>query len=186
MDTNSQWLSQQLGDLGVPVVGHTTVSDTLDELVAAIRIAAQRADLVVISGGLGPTADDLTREAMAKAAELTLEFRPEILQEIEARFSYRGRSMPPQNRVQAMFPVGSQSIHNPYGTAPGIDLTWPIGQRSVRLFALPGVPAEMKQMWEQTSSRPFNHSQARRKRLSIIASNASERVKVSWKPCCPT
>ena len=150
LDTNSQWLSQQLGDLGIPVLAHTTVSDTLAELVAALRVAAERADLVVITGGLGPTADDLTRQAMADAAGVELEFRPEVLAEIEARFSYRGRQLPPQNRVQAMFPAGSEAIHNPHGTAPGIDLTWSLGERTVRLIALPGVPAEMKQMWAET------------------------------------
>lgn len=147
LDTNSQWLSVQLADLGVQTIFHTTVGDSMADNVDAFRTAARRVDVVLSTGGLGPTADDLTREAMAEALGATLELRPEALAHIEGLFSKRRRAMPERNRVQAMFPVGSRIIPNPHGTAPGIDLTT---NGPCRFFALPGVPAEMMQMWSET------------------------------------
>ena len=147
LDTNSQWLSLQLADLGIRTAFHTTVGDCLDDHVEALRGAAGRSSIVVCSGGLGPTADDLTREAMAMAFAAPLESYPEAMAHIEAIFAKRKRPMPDRNRAQAMFPRGSRIIPNPHGTAPGIDLWLPNG---VRLFALPGVPAEMKEMWQAT------------------------------------
>jgi nicotinamide-nucleotide amidase len=148
LDTNSQWLSQQLGELGVTVRYHTTVADDLDANVEVFREAAQRADVVVATGGLGPTADDLTREALAKMLGVELKLDQPSLDYIRALFARRKREMPERNVVQAMFPEGSRVIPNPHGTAPGIDVTVPapVGRPS-RLFALPGVPAEMKEMW---------------------------------------
>jgi nicotinamide-nucleotide amidase len=152
LDTNSQWLSTRLGELGVSVLYHTTVADNLDANVQVFRQAAQRADLVVATGGLGPTADDLTRDALAAAAGVELVLDPTALAYIEGLFARRKRPMPERNRVQAMFPRGSRVIHNPAGTAPGIDIDLPraSGGSSARIFALPGVPAEMREMWEQT------------------------------------
>ena len=150
LDTNSQWLSQQLATIGVPVLYHTTVGDDLPALTAAVQTAIQRSPLVVMTGGLGPTADDLTRQAVSQATDLPLELRHEQLQIIQSRFAHRGRQMPAQNRVQAMFPRGSRIIANPHGTAPGIDLQCTYDGASSRLFALPGVPAEMIEMWEQS------------------------------------
>jgi nicotinamide-nucleotide amidase len=147
LDTNSQWLSQQLGQLGVNVRYHTTVGDELPWLSEALEVALRRAPLVVITGGLGPTADDLTRQALAEATGQPLQLRAEILQLIEARFAHRGHPMPAQNRVQALFPRGSQVIPNPHGTAPGIDMDVATPGGRCRLFALPGVPAEMREMW---------------------------------------
>ena len=147
LDTNSQWLSTQLADLGVSTIFHTTVGDSLSDNIDAFRTAARRVALVVSTGGLGPTADDLTREAMAEAFDKPLELRPEALAHIEGLFSRRRRPMPERNRVQAMFPFGSVIIPNPHGTAPGIDLTV---DGPCRFFALPGVPAEMMQMWNET------------------------------------
>jgi nicotinamide-nucleotide amidase len=151
LDTNSQWLSSRLGELGVPVMFHTTVADSLEANVEVFRHAAERADLVIATGGLGPTADDLTRDAIAAVAGVPLEFNGAAMSHIEGLFARRKRAMPERNRVQAMFPVGSRVIHNPAGTAPGIDIEIPRpnGSRS-RIFALPGVPAEMFEMWEQT------------------------------------
>lgn len=151
LDTNSQWISQQLERLGVRSLFHTTVGDELPAMVEVVRNAAARADLVVMTGGLGPTADDLTRQALAEAAQVGLEKDSEVLAYIEQLFTRRGREMPESNQIQAMFPVGSQSIPNPHGTAPGIDLeiSGQNGNRC-RFFALPGVPAEMKEMWFQT------------------------------------
>src|SRR5262245_48715519 len=139
LDTNSQWLSTRLGELGVSVLYHTTVADQLDANVAVFRAAAERADIVVASGGLGPTADDLTREALAKLAGVELVLDPNALSYIENLFARRKRPMPERNHVQAMFPRGSRVIHNPAGTAPGIDIDLPRpGRSSARIFSLPG------------------------------------------------
>lgn len=146
LDTNSQYLSQQLADLGIQVRHHVTVGDVLSDNVAVFQLAASRADVVIISGGLGPTADDLTREAMAEAFSLPLEHREEAMQHILKLFKTRGREMPERNRVQALFPQTSRIIPNPHGTAPGIDLQVTRQGNTCRLFALPGVPAEMIQM----------------------------------------
>lgn len=151
LNTNSQWLSQQLGDLGVRTIRHTTIGDDLAANVEAFRSAAQRARYVLISGGLGPTLDDLTREALATAFGRPLELDAASLEHIRRLFTRRQRPMPERNVVQAMFPQGSQVVPNPHGSAPGIDLsvTSATGRPS-RLFALPGVPAEMFQMWHET------------------------------------
>jgi nicotinamide-nucleotide amidase len=112
------------------------------------RRAIERADVVVATGGLGPTADDLTREALAHATERPLQLDPEALENIRAMFARRRRPMPPQNELQAMFPAGSRVVPNPHGTAPGIELEVPRPGRSACLvICLPGVPAEMVEMW---------------------------------------
>ena len=151
LDTNSQWLSTRLGELGVEVRYHTTVADELDANVAVFRAAIDRADIVVASGGLGPTADDLTREALATATGRPLALDPAALEHIVSLFARRQRPMPEANRVQALFPTGSRVIPNPVGTAPGIDLEVPReGRRPCRVFALPGVPTEMFRMWTES------------------------------------
>jgi nicotinamide-nucleotide amidase len=151
LDTNSQWISRQLGDLGIQVSFHGTVGDDLQDCVSAIRSSAARADAIVITGGLGPTADDLTREALADALGRDLVLDEAALRHIEQLFSRRGRPMPDQNRVQAMFPVGSAVIPNPHGSAPGIHAQVPKEEANFsHVFALPGVPAEMREMWQET------------------------------------
>lgn len=151
LDTNSQWLSQRLGELGVETAFHTTVADDMAANVGVFRNAIERADVVVVSGGLGPTADDLTREALAAVTEKPLVLDAGALAYIEAMFARRGRPMPERNKVQAYFPAGSRIIPNPQGTAPGIDLDVPRPNRTPsRVFCLPGVPAEMKEMWTAT------------------------------------
>ena len=156
LDTNSQWLSQRLNDLGVLVAYHTTVVDRLEANVDVFRQASRRADIIVCTGGLGPTADDLTREALAQTGEVALVEDAASLRHIEGIFLGRGRSMPERNRLQALFPEGSQPIPNPTGTAPGIAMRLSVGsegsgeQRGCFVFALPGVPREMHVMWEET------------------------------------
>src|SRR5262245_47151951 len=113
LDTNSQWLSTRLGELGVQVVYHTTVADHLKANVKVLRQAIERVDLIICTGGLGPTADDLTREAIAAAAGLELDLLPTALAHIESLFARRKRPMPERNRVQAMFPRGSRMVPNP-------------------------------------------------------------------------
>jgi len=150
LDTNSRWLASELTVLGVPVTFHTTVADTLEAGVEAFRIAVGRADLVVATGGLGPTADDLTRDVLAVLSGTDLELSEPALATILERFARRGAPCPQSNRRQALFPRGSRIIPNPHGTAPGIDLDVAVGDRRSRVFALPGVPAEMKTMWGAT------------------------------------
>jgi competence/damage-inducible protein CinA N-terminal domain len=148
LDTNSQWLSLQLADLGITTRFHTTVADDLEAHVQVISIAMNRADLIVMTGGLGPTLDDLTREALAQAAETGLELDPESLREIERFFRSRGREMPARNRIQAMFPHGATPLPNPIGTAPGIWMSLRRKDGTVcEVAALPGVPSEMKKMY---------------------------------------
>jgi nicotinamide-nucleotide amidase len=151
LDTNSQWLAQRLGEVGVPVAFHTTVGDVLADNILVFRHACQRAELVIATGGLGPTADDLTRQALADLAGVPLVQDDASLAHIRSLFARRKREMPPANLVQAQFPLGSKPIPNPHGTAPGIDLEIPraVG-KPARVFALPGVPAEMKEMWQAT------------------------------------
>jgi nicotinamide-nucleotide amidase len=143
LDTNSQWLSQRLAEIGVAVGWHTTVADDFEDNVAALRIAAGRAGLVLITGGLGPTQDDLTREVMARLAGVELFLHQESLERIEQMFASRRRTMPERNRVQAMFPQNSTPIPNDRGTAPGI---WMMHGSSY-LAAMPGVPSEMFVMY---------------------------------------
>ena len=150
-DTNSPWLSRRLEELGVRVLYHSTVGDELEPCIEVFRRAIERADIVISSGGLGPTADDLTREALARATGRRLELYPQALEHIRSLFARRKREMPRQNEAQAMFPAGSRMIGNPHGTAPGIDLEAPrSGKIPCRFFALPGVPAEMIEMWNAT------------------------------------
>ena len=146
LDTNSQWLSQQLGDLGVIVKYHTTVGDDLSANTEVFRRSFERADLILCTGGLGPTADDLTRQALADATQTELVLDQDSLRHIRSLFARRGREMPESNVVQAYFPAGSQVVPNPHGSAPGIDMSIP-GPQPARIFAVPGVPAEMREMW---------------------------------------
>jgi nicotinamide-nucleotide amidase len=157
LDTNSQWLSRQLEDIGVAVRYHTAVEDDLTAMVDTLRIAMNRVDLIVWTGGLGPTADDLTRQAFADAAGVPLVKDDESLRQIQEIYRRRGYNMPPENEVQAFQPQGAVPIKNPHGTAPGIDFTVkrkppiPEGRLdTIRLLAYPGVPAEMTEMWNET------------------------------------
>lgn len=150
IDTNSAWLAERLRRLGVPPVRHTTVGDELSELSDAIRDLARRSDVVISTGGLGPTQDDLTRQALALAAGVELELDESMVERIRDLFARRHRTMPDSNRVQAERPVGAGWIPNPHGTAPGIDFRMEFEGHTCRWFALPGVPAEMREMWERT------------------------------------
>lgn len=145
LDTNSQWLSRRLAEMGIPVLYHTTVADDLDANLDVFRAAVRRADLVIATGGLGPTQDDLTRDVLAQTAGVELLIHEPSLRHIEEMFTRRKRVMTDRNRVQAYFPAGAEVIPNPHGTAPGIWMT--IGE--CRIAAMPGVPSEMFAMFEQ-------------------------------------
>lgn len=151
LDTNSQWLSRELEALGWTVVRHTTLADELDAIVAEISAAPQRSDLLLISGGLGPTLDDLTRDALAQAFASPLERDPVSLQQIRDLFAARGRSMPESNLRQADHPRESESLFNSCGTAPGILMRIPRTDHAhpCLIAAMPGVPAEMRVMFQE-------------------------------------
>jgi nicotinamide-nucleotide amidase len=144
LDTNCQWLSQRLAEIGIAVGWHTTVADDLHDNVATFRVATERAGLVLITGGLGPTQDDLTRDALAKLIGVELVFHQPSFDHIQQLFAQRHRTMPERNRVQALFPAGAEPIPNANGTAPGI---WMKVDQAV-LVAMPGVPSEMKAMFD--------------------------------------
>lgn len=145
LDTNSRWLSQRLVEAGIVPIEHVTVPDDLDATARALVRLAGEVDLVISSGGLGPTADDLTRAALAKAMGDALVEDAEALRQIEAWYLSRGRVMPELNRVQAQRPSRGVSIENRNGTAPGLQGS--IGKCDV--FCLPGPPREMQPMFEE-------------------------------------
>jgi nicotinamide-nucleotide amidase len=145
LDTHSQWLSQRLAAMGIAVGWHTTIADDLNDNIEAFRIATRRTGLVIVTGGLGPTQDDLTREVLAQLAGVELVLHAESLEQIRQMFARRNREMPERNRVQAMFPAGAEAIPNDRGTAPGIWM--PVGQCII--VAMPGVPSEMHAMFEK-------------------------------------
>ena len=150
LDTNSQWLSLELAEIGIPVLAHLTISDDLDAMAEALRDAAERSEIVLVTGGLGPTLDDLTREALAKFAGVELVRHEASLEHVKSMFAKRNRPMPERNVIQAMFPQGSEPLPNPRGTAPGIWMKYNRVDGSVsRVAAMPGVPSEMKQMFRQ-------------------------------------
>lgn len=144
VDTNSAYIAQKLRDLGVDVYFHTTVGDNVRRLRSAIEIAAGRANLIIITGGLGPTVDDVTREAVAAAIGRPLVFSEELLQQIADRFARFGRTMSENNRRQAFIPEGATAIPNPVGTAPAFRAE--LGEALI--IALPGVPREMHYLME--------------------------------------
>jgi nicotinamide-nucleotide amidase len=146
-DSNATWVSARLRERGVEVVRHVAADDDVDRIVAALRWLAGQCELVVVGGGLGPTSDDLTRDAVAAALGVELELREELEEAILARFTAMGRPMAPRNRRQAFVPQGARTAL-PVGTAPAfaVDLAGPDG--SVRVVALPGVPWELHAFWE--------------------------------------
>lgn len=141
-DTNFPSLARQLTRMGYDVRYHSAYGDTLEDLTQGLRIALRRADAVIMTGGLGPTADDLTRDAAAAAVHRPLEFHPAEFRKIAERFRRRRRPMPRINRRQAYFPRGATILANPAGTAPGFMLR----HRTKLFFALPGPPAELAEM----------------------------------------
>jgi len=143
-DTNARWMSEQLAAAGIDVTNHQAVGDNLDRIVEALRLAAARADVVLVSGGLGPTEDDITRDAIAAFAGVPLVFHAELetmLREKFRRWSAIG-AMPESNLRQAYVPEGARWIVPDRGTAPGLALRLD----GTRLYAVPGVPDEMQEM----------------------------------------
>jgi nicotinamide-nucleotide amidase len=145
VDTNSAWLMDRLWDLGVMARRKTLVADDRDDLLAAIRETTGRSDLVVMSGGLGPTEDDLTAEVVAAAMGVPLDLDLPSFEAIRERFRKFGREMTPNNAKQARFPRGATVIANRFGTAPGFSVRTGRGE----LVALPGVPVEYRGLSEE-------------------------------------
>lgn len=142
VDTNSAYIAQMLESNGLQVLRHTCVGDDMDALVSVLKEISTRSDVAVVTGGLGPTQDDLTSEAAARASGVSLFLDAMALTAIENRFRARKRPMPSSNRKQAMFPEGADCIANPLGTAPGFLLKI----ERCTFFFLPGVPSEMQRM----------------------------------------
>ena len=150
VDTNSCWIGEQLALVGIDSHFQTKVGDNADRIAAALRIALDRSDAVIMCGGLGPTHDDITRDVIADVMGVELRTDPEIEDRIRAMFGSRGRDMPANNLRQAQVPEGARTMAQQPGTAPG--LVCPIGDPETGqvIYAVPGVPYEMKEMVEGT------------------------------------
>jgi nicotinamide-nucleotide amidase len=142
VDTNSQWMSIALDQVGIRVVRKTTVGDTEAEILGALAEAEHRADIILLTGGLGPTSDDLTKPCLAKYFDCELKLHEEALAEVTEFFKSRGRELTELNRRQAFLPECCEKITNPIGTAPGM---W-FEKNGKVLASMPGVPHEMKRM----------------------------------------
>ena len=145
IDSNSAYISQKLADLGIEVVYQTSVGDEVSRIVEAINQAKQRVNLLITTGGLGPTHDDVTMKGIIKAFKKNLVFHPEILEKIKQRYEKRGIKMPQINQNQALIPQGAKYFDNAVGSAPGIL----VQEDKVVFIALPGVPREMKYLLDE-------------------------------------
>lgn len=145
VDTNTAWLAAQLAAIGIRTLRHITVPDDTDATRNVVLQASTACDVILLTGGLGPTDDDLTRQALANATGVPLELHAPSLEHLRAFFAARGREMPPANTVQAMLPQSATALPNTCGTAPGIR----IELNGTPCFALPGVPFEMRAMFER-------------------------------------
>ncbi|MFM7951138.1 MAG: competence/damage-inducible protein A [Acidimicrobiaceae bacterium] len=145
VDTNSSWLGEQLAAAGIDSLFQVKVGDNLARIVATLRTTLEQADAIIICGGLGPTHDDITREAIAEIMGVELEMNDEVALVIEQLFTSRGRRMPQNNLRQAMVPKGAKIIEQRRGTAPG--LICPVGEKV--MYAVPGVPFELYEMFER-------------------------------------
>jgi nicotinamide-nucleotide amidase len=148
VDTNSVWLAQRLAALGMGLHRKTVVGDGREEMAALFLEALERSEFIVCTGGLGPTFDDLTKETWAEVLGDELIEDEAIWREIQGFYTARQRPMPTTNRKQALVPSSAHPLHNPMGTAPGILWENPKGHPGTRIVLLPGVPREMKNLWE--------------------------------------
>lgn len=144
VDTNAAWLAQQLAATGVDVFYRTTVGDNVGRIASTVEIAMSRADVVITTGGLGPTVDDVTREGIAQAVGASLVLNHALVEQIRERFAKWGRTMSDNNVRQAYIPQGATPVENPVGTAP----CFIVEHQGHSIFVLPGVPREMKHLAE--------------------------------------
>ena len=146
VSTNASYLGERLLSIGIPVISSYTVGDDIDAIIRMFDLASSDAEVVLVTGGLGPTDDDLTRQALAKFLDVELKLQNELLEKIQDFFTSRNRHMSEKNKIQAYIPDGTKAIANKFGTAPGI-----LAKVKNKLIAvLPGVPSEMKQMFEES------------------------------------
>lgn len=155
LNSNAQFIAQQLAQLGIPHYYQTVVGDNPDRLKHAISIACERSQILIFTGGLGPTPDDLTTETIADFFNAPLVENSEVVADITQKFAQRGREMTDNNRKQALIPQGAEILYNPVGSAPGI--IWQ-PRSGVTILTFPGVPTEMKEMWRQIAV-PYLKSQ---------------------------
>ncbi len=155
LNSNAQYLAQELAKLGIPHYYQTTVGDNIERIHQVLSVATQRSSILLFTGGLGPTPDDLTTEAIAFFFQTPLVEIPEIIADIEHKFNQLGRKMSPSNQKQALLPRGASSLPNPLGTAPGF--IWQ-PHPLLTLLTFPGVPSEMRRMWQETAV-PYLKSQ---------------------------
>jgi nicotinamide-nucleotide amidase len=146
IDTNTSYIAKRLAENGIELVQTTTVGDDLQRMKEVIREAANRSQVVITTGGIGPTEDDLTREVIAEVFQRPLTFQPHLMEQIETLFKKRGFRMVESNRKQAYIPKGSIPIENPKGTAPGFIVEHSNGS----IISIPGVPPEMEYLMENT------------------------------------
>ncbi len=146
VNTNAAWLGEAMTQLGFDVIEHATVDDDLDRIVTIVRRFAETHRVVIVTGGLGPTSDDLTTEAAARAAGVALCRDESVVEGIREKFKLFGRVMPESNAKQGDFPEGAEILLNAVGTAPGFAMT--VGQ--ARFFFVPGVPREMKHLFQES------------------------------------
>ena len=146
VDTNAAHLCAELLSIGVPVVSSYAVGDEIERIVRALELASAEADVVIVTGGLGPTDDDLTRQALAKFLGVELKLQNELLEKVREYFTRRDLQMAAKNEIQAFLPIGARALANNRGTAPGIRAE----TAGKLLFAMPGVPLEMKQMFAES------------------------------------
>jgi nicotinamide-nucleotide amidase len=166
VDTNSAWMGEQLALAGIDCTHQQTVGDNLDRIVGALELALARADAVIVCGGLGPTQDDITRNAIARVMGVDLVQDDDVVDRILERFAARGRRMPANNLLQAQVPEGATAIADPQpGTAPG--LICPVGEGGKVIYAVPGVPYEMQEI---VSGAVLPDLQQRAGKLAIIHS----------------
>jgi len=144
VDTNSSYIAKRLAENGIELVQTTLVGDDLQRMKEVIKQSSQRSEIVITTGGIGPTEDDLTREAVAEVFEHPLAFQPHLMEQIETLFRTRGFRMAENNRKQAYIPEGSIPIENPKGTAPGFIVEHAQGS----IISIPGVPLEMEYLME--------------------------------------
>lgn len=149
LNGNARWLAEQLASLGVPHHRQLVVGDNRERLIQAVLEAAGRCRLLITTGGLGPTPDDLTTEAIAAAFDTPLEEHPEAWADIQAKLTQRGRTPSPSVRRQALIPCGAALLPNPTGTAPGVIWT---PRPGFTVMTFPGVPSEMQAMWHQSAA----------------------------------
>ncbi len=164
LDTNSQFISTELANLGLDCMFKSTVGDNMERIVSTLKLALNRSDVVITTGGLGPTADDLTHESIAELFKVQMMLDENVLAHIQGIFQGLGIKMVDSNKKQATRPAGANILANPTGTAPGI--IWKLSEEELKragiddcsrpkyIFTFPGVPSEMTKMWEETAA-PF-------------------------------